>query len=67
MQFLYFISLFISCPQKVVKEFNKIQRQLLWGRKEEEGKARVKWEKVCSPKEEEGLGQKIFTSLTKHS
>jgi len=55
---LFFISLF-KMPSIVRKEIVKIQRDFLWGWGHEGRKiAWVKWETICKPKEEGGLGIK---------
>jgi len=43
-------------PKRVMRKIERIQR---WGKREGSGKiASVKWDKVCLPKEDGGLGVK---------
>jgi len=52
----YFLSLF-SIPTRVANRFEKLQRDFLWGEIGEEFKYHlVRWDKVCSPISEGGLG-----------
>jgi hypothetical protein len=52
----YFLSLF-SIPIRVANRFEKLQRDFLWGGIGEEFKYYlVRWDKVCSPISEGGLG-----------
>lgn len=55
---LYFFS-FFKAPKKVIKEINRLQRQFLWGGRDEQRKISwVKWDDVCLPKDKGGLGIK---------
>lgn len=55
---LFFLS-FSKIPIVVVKKVVRLQIEFLWGKREEGGKiAWVKWNRICWPKEEEGLGVK---------
>lgn len=54
----FFLS-FFKAPKKVIKTIVSLQRNFLWGGSEEKRKiAWVRWEKVCLPKKEGGLGIK---------
>nr|KYP35680.1 Putative ribonuclease H protein At1g65750 family [Cajanus cajan] len=55
---LYFMS-FYRMLRLVVKQITKLQRNFLWGAKQDEAKmAWVSWNKITMPKEEGGLGIK---------
>ena len=60
----YLFFLFFQGPKKVVKKLVRLQRNFLWGGASDQNKiAWVKWEAVCLPKEEGGLGVKDITSF----
>jgi len=53
---LYFL-LFFKAPKILCNELIKIQRKFLWNLGFEERKiALIRWDNLCKPKEEEGLG-----------
>lgn len=55
---IYFLYIF-KAPKKIIRKMVRIQRNFLWGGCEEKRKiAWVKWEVVCKPKLEGGLGVK---------
>ena len=55
---IYFFS-FFRVPKKVEDKLVSLQRRFLWGGDCEQKKiAWIKWETVCLPKENEGLGIK---------
>ncbi|GAU19703.1 hypothetical protein TSUD_78280 [Trifolium subterraneum] len=55
---LYFFS-FFKAPRCVIKDIEKIQRTFLWGGSLDEKKINwVKWDHVCLPKKNGGLGVK---------
>jgi len=59
----YFLSLF-SIPIRVANRFEKLQRDFLWRGIGEEFKYHlVKWDKVCSPISEGGLGIRNLRSF----
>ncbi|GKE00897.1 hypothetical protein Tco_1388880 [Tanacetum coccineum] len=48
-------------PKTVVKEIDKALKGFLWCKDEiKKGKAKVKWESVCTPKSQGGLGIRMF-------
>ncbi|GKV27402.1 hypothetical protein SLEP1_g36575 [Rubroshorea leprosula] len=54
---LVFFMSFFFVPKGVINELEKIRRDFLWGKKEGGGGISwVKWDSVCKPKEEGGLG-----------
>ena len=60
---IYFFS-FFRVPKKVVNKLVRLQRNFLWDGASEQNKiAWIKWEAVCMPKEEGGLGVKDITSF----
>nr|KYP33988.1 Putative ribonuclease H protein At1g65750 family [Cajanus cajan] len=60
---LYLISLF-KMPKQVVRQLEKIQRNFLWGSKDETRKISwVKWRTIFHPKEKGGLGIKNIESF----
>ncbi|RVW16129.1 putative ribonuclease H protein [Vitis vinifera] len=62
---LYQLSLF-RMPKVVVRRFEKLQRDFLWGGGSTERKAHlVSWEKVCVSKEKGGLGLRKIVQLNK--
>ncbi|XP_071687721.1 uncharacterized protein [Rutidosis leptorrhynchoides] len=55
---VYWASVFIL-PDAIIKEIEKILRGFLWCQGEmKKGKAKVKWDDLCLPKDEGGLGIK---------
>lgn len=64
--------LFFLFPASTIYEIEKILRVFLWsGRELKKGNAKVKWDDVCMPKKEGGLGIKNLRTwnialLTKH-
>lgn len=51
--------LFFLFPASTIYEIEKILRVFLWsGRELKKGNAKVKWDDVCMPKKEGGLGIK---------
>lgn len=62
---LFFLS-FFRVPKGVVREAKRIMRTFLWGGVEEDHKISwVKWEHVCQPKLEGGLGIKDWEAFNK--
>ena len=60
---IYFFS-FFRVPKKVEDKLVRLQRNFLWGGASEQNKiAWIKWEMMCLPKEEEGLGVKDIRSF----
>ena len=52
--YLFFI---LAAPKAILKEIGCIQRNFLWGGRGEKAKfSLVRWEDVCKPKEQQGLG-----------
>ena len=46
-----------AAPKSILKEIRRLQRNLLWGGREEKAKfSLVCWEDICQPKEQGGLG-----------
>jgi hypothetical protein len=63
---LYFFS-FCKAPCCVIKQLVKIQRNFLWGGGLEEKRlCWVKWDQICLPKEQGGLGVKNLDTFNKH-
>lgn len=61
---LYYMSIF-KAPMLVCKELTTLQRRFLWGWGSDKRKiAWVKWESICKPKTEGGLGIKDIRSNT---
>ena len=60
---IYFFS-FFRVPKQVVDKLVRLQRNFLWGGALDQNKiAWIRWEKVCLPKEEGGLGVKDITAF----
>lgn len=54
----------IPLPKTIAQKLTSIQRNFLWGSKEGEKKvAWIKWDELCRPKREGGLGYKDLISL----
>jgi len=52
-----FLLLAIPAPKGIPHQMRSIQRDLLWGKREEKKKwALVAWDKICKPKNHRGLG-----------
>ena len=60
---IYFFS-FFRVPKQVVDKLVRLQRNFLWGGTPEQNKiAWIRWDTVCKPKEEGGLGVKDITAF----
>ena len=60
---IYFLS-FFRVPRQVISKITRLQRNFLWGGAADQNKIPwIKWEKVCLPKEQGGLGVKDIISF----
>jgi hypothetical protein len=62
---LYFFS-FYKAPVGVIKQLNRIQRNFIWGGGTEDKRlCWVKWDQICRPKDEGGLGVKNLETFNR--
>ena len=53
---IYLFSI-LSAPKSILREIRSIQRNFLWGSREDNAKfALVSWDSICRPKLKGGLG-----------
>lgn len=59
---VYWMSVF-ELPISIIKELGSLFKDFLWNNGEKKkGGAKVAWKEICRPKDQEGLGLKIWES-----